>query len=250
MRRIFSTPFLALPLLFGLVSACGETTDEEPPTTVPTGGGTADTTQWAGRTFILTVPQANWSEPRGLGEQIGPFVPSFLISFVDAMGTVTLTTANAAGQQEMCNPTTSTAVANVPYPNSSIGPVNFPIHIKHVNEPGLQVNATIYNLALLNVIPGEMPATDGELTAVMDMRDLYPMFTLLSSNPTPDSVCAALESGLGVPCESCPQDSAAYCLSIKAVLLGAADWQGTIVPVAPGSTDASCVGANQMAPAQ
>lgn len=248
MRRTYSTRTLAFSLLLGLATACGAGEEDDDGTDMVTPGvGAGDTTPWAGQTFILSIPEANWSEPMGLGAEIGPFVTPFLIRIDDAAGNLTLTTANAAGQQEMCNPTVSATAANVPYPDSQIGPTRFPMHVKHVTEPGLQVNAVIHDLKLASVLPSnEGPATKGMLTAVMDMRDLAPMFTALTDR-TPDSVCRSLQDALGAPCTACPHDGAAYCLQIEAVFLGATPWVGELTPVVEGSTDPSCVGANEAA---
>src|SRR5690606_14836278 len=84
---------LAFSLLLGLATACGAGEEDGDGTdTVTPGVGAGDTTPWAGQTFILSIPEANWSEPMGLGAEIGPFVTPFLIRIDDAAGNVTLTT--------------------------------------------------------------------------------------------------------------------------------------------------------------
>lgn len=195
---------------------------------------------WVGKSYLLSVPEDNWIDPQGIGPEIGPHVPSFLMR-VDA-GTsdsvsLTLTSADATGAQEMCTPTTTVAATTGgPYPGVQIGPVDFPVHLKNQNDP-VQVNATIRGLTITNVLPGAAPAEEGELMATMDMREIYPMFTLLT-NPDPDSVCNALES-FEAPCEPCT-DGQLYCLTITAILLGATETTSAITPVAAPT----CVGAS------
>ena len=187
--------------------ACGGDDGEEPDSA----------TSLAGKTFILTIPRNNWTEPRDVGRDIGDFVPQFAIEVVSASAgalTVNLGTARE-GTQDTCNVT-----RQVSGTSTALGPEDFPIHLVHTNGE-VKVNATAYNLTMRNVLPGDAPATMGELTTTMDMRELYPMFTLIP-DPTPDSVCMALVM-IEEMCEPCPTDGAAYCLSIKAERAGAVE---------------------------
>ncbi len=212
---------------------------------MPTAGGGIES--WAGRTFLLHIPQENWAYPRDIGTEIGPFVPDFLIG-VDTAATgamsLTVTTANAAGAQEPCSPTTTVTGSSAGFPASQIGPASVPIHIKHVTEPGLQVNATIRNFTLTDVLPGAEAASGGGLVTSLDVRDLYPMFTQIDENPDTEMVCNALAS-FGSPCEACPHDGAMYCLEVEAVELGATEHATPITPVA-AVTDPACAGANEL----
>ncbi len=215
-----------------------------PPAGAPAAAGGMEA--WQGRVFLLDVPQDNWAYPRDIGTEIGPFVPDFLIQVdMAANGSmnVTMTTANELGQQEPCNPTTTITGVSTAFPSSQIGPADIPIHVKSVLVDGLQVNTTVRSFTLTDVLPGAAPASEGKLLTVLDVRELYPMFTKLSDNPEQDQVCNALAS-FGSPCEACPQDGAMYCLTVEALLLGASDYATPITPV-PQVTDPACAGAIQ-----
>ena len=98
---------------------------------------------------------------------------------------------------------------------------------------------TAYSLRITNVLPdGDVLAEEGELTAFLDLREMYPLLTLLGDQRNEDTVCAGLYEHLNVQCEACPQDSAAYCLAIQAVRLGATEFAGAVQSVAAG--DPAC----------
>lgn len=189
-------------------------------------GESAQANSWVGQTFLLRVPNGSWTEPRGVGRDIGPFVPGFLIRVDDASGQkvdVTVGTVNAEDEQQLCNPTTRIEGKSEEFPGVEIGPVEFPVYL--VNQE-VVVNAKIHDLAFANLLPDETGESQvGVLTAVMDFREVAAMFTLLP-RPDPDLACAAAEDGLMAPCEPCPNDGAEYCLSLKAEELGASEYEG------------------------
>jgi hypothetical protein len=187
---------------------------------------------WAGKTFLLEVPKHNWSEPRGIGDEIGEFVPFFMLEVEagddDGEYSVTVGTASEGPEQDLCTPTTVFEATSEGAGELQIGPNDFPVHLEHISED-VAVNATIYDLSLTNILP---PSEEGELTAIMDMRELYPMFTLIPE-PSPEAVCNALSS-FEAPCEPCPTDSEEFCLSLTAVRLAATEIaDGSLEPVAP-----------------
>ena len=224
-----STSFLGLVLLVSspLTAACGG----EDPAPDP----------WDSRTYLLEVPKTNWSEPTGIGDEIGDFVPTFMFTMENAGGSsydVTMGAADDTGEQNPCNPTSSLEATAMPAPGVEIGPGEVPVHIEHITED-VTVNATIHDFTLVDVLPtGGVAAEEGELTATMDLRELYPLLTLLVS-PTPETSCAALEQ-FGAPCEACPSDGEVYCLSVKAVRLGATEVEGGVEPIDAGDVDPSC----------
>lgn len=211
------------------------------------GGGDSDdgggASPWAGKTYLLEIPDSYWTEPRGIGDDIGPFAPHFLISVEGGSASAPeINIGTAAGDaQDLCNPTTRVQ-ATSSYPNVQISSSSFPVHIEHINEP-IQVNGTIYNMTISNVLPDGDTITDaGELVATMDFRDVYRMFTALV-DPTPDSVCDALADAYqdsGTQCEACPADGMSYCLTMKAAFLGAQPSNINLVTVAPSDVAASC----------
>lgn len=199
---------------------------------------------WAGKTYLLGITKDRWADPPRIGNEIGDFVPNFLMR-IERGGEgeidVTLGTADATPAQQVCNPTTQIASTESGYPSVVIAAPTFPLYIQHPLKPELRVNATIYDLTITNVLPdGGTPASEGELSAVMDLRELYPLFTQLGE-PTPDIVCGALKS-FGAPCETCAFDSEAYCLSIRAIGLGANETPDmTVEPIEPSAVDPSCL---------
>ena len=218
-NRLVSTG-LALSLL-----ACGGDDGEEP----------ESGSSLAGKTYILTIPRNNWTEPRDVGRDIGDFVPQFAIEVVsDSAGSLTANLGTArGGTQDTC-----TATQQLSGTGSQLGPLDLTIHLVHTNAD-VRVNATAYNLTMRNVLPGDSPATKGELTTTMDMRELYPMFTLIPE-PSPDNVCMALTM-IEEMCEPCPTDDAAYCLSIKAERAGAVeDSSFSLEPISAASLNPDC----------
>jgi hypothetical protein len=235
-KRSFSLEFpkLLLPFVLALATGCSSESPNPDPEPAP------PTNPWNGQTYLLDVAARNWAEPRGIGQEIDDFVPNFLFR-VDGESPdsfrVTMATAHEDGMQDACNKT-SELDATATLPDTMIGPAEFPLHIQHVNEP-IAVDGTIYNFTIKDVLPdGDTLSTTGELTATMDFRELYPLFTLLV-DPTPESVCSAFEMSYSAPCEPCPNDGEAFCLTVKANTLGAVPYDGTIEPV--DSVDPSCI---------
>jgi hypothetical protein len=205
--RLFLPIFALLPLTVG----CG---DEN--------SGDDGASAWTGQTYVLAVPENNWAEPTGVGQDLGEFVPPFAIqveSAADGSYDVLLGTTDPAGAQQPCNATTRVTATSAGEPAIQIGPVEFPLYIKHVREEGLAVETVVHNFMLKDVLPnGATPSETGELTAVVDIRDIYELFTQILGR-TPDSVCEALSSNAA--CSPCAADGQPYCVSLRAILLGA-----------------------------
>lgn len=214
------------------------------PLAVSCSGGEEDDPKnpWSDRTYLLEVPGTHWSEPPQIGNEIGDFVPKFMLriqgSAPDSFQ-VLVGTADANGAQNTCNPTALFQATSSGSPNVQIGPGAFPVHLQHPTQD-VAVDATIHELTLTNILPdGAALAEEGELTAMVDARELYPLFTLLPE-PSPDAVCAALDS-FNAACAPCPHDSEAYCLALKAVRLGASELAGAgMQPVDAANRDPSC----------
>lgn len=219
-------------------------------------GGTAAVDpnySWSNKTYLLKIPDTRWTKPPSpVGEEVGPYVPPFLINIGEcsaAACTVTLGTAVNVDpelgidptEQEPCNVTTlATAVVANPPTSISFGPLDLPIFIRHLDEP-VAVKATARNLMMTNVLPTAAPpdgiSRSGIFTATIDIREIYPMFTLLGSSLSADSVCTSLADMGQTGCQPCP-DSAPYCLDLQAEMLGAKDFTGVFQPMtAPTGTD-------------
>ncbi len=219
------SPFLAV-LLIPLTTACGS--DDS---------GGDDGPTYAGKTYLLNVPENSWTG--GVGQDIGPYVPQFVMKVEGNPAHYDIQMGAARnGVQEMCNPTAQVSAQGTP-PAFTLGPTDFPLYIRHEDEP-IAVEATIYDLTISNVLPdGDTLAEEGTLTGIMDFREVYPLLTLIQPEPTPDLACQSLiDAGVG-ECETC-SDGEKYCLTLKAVYLGAEEAPDiTLQPVA--DVDSSCL---------
>jgi hypothetical protein len=222
----FSRQFGLLLSIFGSLAACGSNSKVD--------------TNWNGKTFLLDsskIPKGAWSKPKGVGSELGGFVPQFLISVDGDAANVTVTTAQN-GVQDKC-----TVTANVPldgaHPDSTISVAVFKAHIIGVDnkqQPRSTI-ATIRNLTLTDILPGS--TNDGKLDATLDMSDLVPLFFLLD-NPDKDSVCASLKD-FGAPCVTCAASGQPYCEELQAVQIGAKATSATITPVLDTDIPSSCL---------
>jgi hypothetical protein len=214
-------PLLLAPLL-GLSTACSVVAEPDPG---------PETNPWNGKTYLLDVTENDWSEPRGIGSEIDDFVPNFLFRIEGESPEsfdVVMATATADGLQDPCNLTSIVTGAKGP-DGVAIGPTKFPVHIQHNVDP-IAVDGPIYDLTLMNVLPkGEKTSETGELVATMDFRDIYELFTLVE-DPTPETVCEVLAESYP-PCAACPDDGLPFCLTVKAIFLGATAIESPIEPI-------------------
>jgi hypothetical protein len=192
------------------LSACGAEGAGDDPEGAPSNATAQDT--WAGK-YALTIPPSFWDEPPGIGSDIGVFVPEFLF---DVQGSAVTMATMEAGVQQTCTPTLM-AQAAIAAPQFVVGPVDYPMHL--VNEVnGARVNTTIRSVTFTNVLP-PTDAAGGTMSAVLDAREIYPLFHLIPM-PTADAVCMGLAE-FDVTCEPCPQDGLPFCLTIAANALEA-----------------------------
>ena len=223
-----TTRSIACTLLVGLVPFfIGCSSEKKTP---------AAANSWSGRTYFLDIPASHWKQPSGIGKDIGPSVPKFLLSISGSE--VLVGTAGADGAQDMCGPT-SIFTATSPYPDIQIGPANARVRIGDEANT-IPVIATAYNFTMTNILSETPDASgpQGSFSAVIDAREVYSVFYQLA-DPTADSVCRALESIS--PCTPCPQDQANYCLALKAVALAAGPLTGPgVQPVEEANLAASC----------
>lgn len=221
MKKTQSTiRLLATSALVVLAAACG-TPDEEP--------GAAGGSEWVGKTYLLRTTIGDWITPRGIGQDIAPYVPGFLIrvdSAMDGALGVTMGTVPAMGadQQDPCTATRAITGSAV-YPNSTIGPTDF---VMHLTNSGYAVNANVRGLRFDNVLPGSME--DGTLTATLDFREIVNL-TLAVEPPDPMAACTALEEARMAPCVACPHDGQPFCLTIVASPVVATEFAGTMTDI-------------------
>jgi hypothetical protein len=224
------------------------------------GGGTpSKDAPWVGNTYALTIPSANWTQPPGVGGDIGAFVPQFLIGVSQSSGdtmTVTLGTATngaddaAVTTQDPCNVTTQVAVDGSGYPNATITAPAFPLRIVNTAfKPAVVVDTTARNFTLTNVLPdGGTTAENGTLSVVLDISELYPLFNLVpTQSRTKDGVCEVLANA-GATCTTCPTTGQPYCLTLKASQLGAVETTTAVMPIASTQVPPSCVPTGESTP--
>jgi hypothetical protein len=233
MKSSYLPTFTPLTAAFLLALTTGCSAPAEPEQT-------AETNQWNGQTYLLDVVEEQWSEPRGIGGEIDAFVPNFLMRVEGESPdtfNVTIATAKADGTQDLCN-RTKTFTATRSETGEIIGPDEFPLYIQHTEEPDLAVNGVVYDFTFKDILPnGDAMSTVGELSATMNFRHLYPLFTLLI-DPTPEAVCTALQDSYGEPCAACPGNGEPFCLTVKAIELGATPTDVAIQQV--DTPDPSC----------
>jgi hypothetical protein len=205
------------------------------------GGEANDSSRWVGHTYLLTIPAANWSEPRGIGGDIGSFVPQFLFGVARAAVTsdleITIGTATA-NMQNLCNPVTKVTITGTNYPKSLIVAPAFPLHIIDTNQtPTVVVDTTVHDFSFKNILP-QGGVKEGEVSATIDAAEIYPLFRLIP-NPTKESVCMALSSA-GAACAPCPHNGEPYCLTVKAVQLSGTPAPTAVMPIAANDRPDSC----------
>ena len=221
------------------------------------GGGAAN--PWNGKTYILQMKSSYWSEPRGqIVLDFADYVPGFLLEISGA--TTSSYTAKVAPlvpnpdhadpapmQQDKC---TQPAMINAA--ENTIGPSDFPMNIRHLDDMvNLNVYATVRGLKFDKTLVGNGVAEkEGAFEATLDARDIAVLFTQLvgaGETPTPQMLCDALGDMEKVnppaPCQPCPHDGAAMCLTLKAVRFNAVETTARIEDVTLDATKApNCMG--------
>jgi hypothetical protein len=232
--RSIALPFACLLALSGCSESGGDDDASVP-----------EKSPWAGKNYSLTIDPDLWVEPRGVGGDIGEFVPEFLLAVADEEGDspgVTIATA-LSGAQNPCNATTE-AVLEVPEdpgeanPPSLVATDEFLLHVVHPREPVI-VDLTVHDLTFTNILPND--DDEGELSVVMDVNEAYVLFDLVpDSQRNPEGVCTVLGMA-DAPCAPCPfGDGGTHCLTLKAVQLAATETSIAIEPIAADDRDPSC----------
>lgn len=209
---------------------------------VAVGCGNSDSdskSNWAGSTYLVQIQQYDWAEPRAITSDpfVNQIVPDFLLGVEAGAGDeLKVTLATAEGAQDLCNQTTLVSTTRASYPDVQIAAPQFPMRMTNP-DANITVRTTIRNLRFTNVLPGG-DEKRGELSAEVDVREVYPLFTLIP-NAMPDSVCASLGQ-VGAPCAACSADSKPYCLTLRAIGLGAQRQSQPVRTVAPADIGSSC----------
>jgi hypothetical protein len=120
----------------------------------------------------------------------------------------------------MCNPTTHVPATSNPYPGFSLGPVELPIYLKHPVQEA-SARATAHQFTMTNVLlPDGMTEGSGTLSAILDAREVYPVFPQLGVGADGDKMCEYLANNAIDTCMPC-SDGLPYCLTLTASYLGA-----------------------------
>lgn len=233
-------PILRFTLLATAFAAagCDPSNDESD----GSGNGDEDSSDpgpWDRQSFRIDIPQNNWTDPRGIGSEIGAYVPAFFLRFGEsADGEVELLLGSGdpgADEQNPCSSTISIKLESPDTPNE-FGPVTLEAQLTSTaGGTTATVTANIYDLTFKDIFPVDgKTSKDGVLTAVVDFREMAPLFTLLPDGMrTAENVCAGLQQSFSAPCEPCSYtggDDEPFCLEMTAMGLGAVDTDIEIEP--------------------
>lgn len=213
-NRVMLSTLCLLPL----VTACGS--GEE-------GNGNTGSDSFAGQTYLLRIGYGDWGPGIGQNLQDGA-APEFGIkvdgspdAYAVTIGTG-YTPDGGVWAQETCNPTSHLTAGASPYPGFALGPANLPIYFRHPVQDA-SARATAYQFTLNNVLaPEGVVDGNGTLSAILDAREIYPVFPQLGPTATADDLCRHVASMNIDTCEACPHaPDQVYCLTLTAGYLEA-----------------------------
>jgi hypothetical protein len=226
-------------VLLPLLAACGGGEDGDSSSNTGTTGTTGGDS-FAGATYLLKIGGGDWDP--GVGQELDPdAVPEFVLQVDGTPSAYTVTIGTGSTEatvftQDMCNPTSSHPATSNPYPGFQLGPVNLPLYLKH-SVQDLSVQTTAYGFTLTNVLlPDGVTAGDGKLSAVLDAREVFPVFPALGPGADQQDLCDQVATR-GDTCKPCP-DGQVFCLELSASYLGAPKAPITLQPSA--GFDATC----------
>ncbi len=162
------------------------------------------------KAYCLDIALSDWTEPSGVGDIIGYYVPVLLFG-VTAATTTTLEVRAAIGVEEEKDPTQDLCALTTDFTGTvdesgqfAIGPADYRIRIQGVDAHLWEATAT-----------GTFRADgsgydDGVLNGLLDARELLDFLFY-----DPDTTCL-LVAAFGSECVACPSDSEVYCVEIQA----------------------------------
>ena len=230
-------------------AACGGGSSN-PSTSTNTSTNTTTASQWIGKTFLLDTPNVDSSKwtapPDPVGASVGGYVPQFLIGVAAGSGSdlsITLATATN-GAQDMCTPTKQVTASGAKYPNIDISALSFPIHISVTSgKQTAQVETTVHNFVLKDVLPGLSSNATSELDAVIDLAEMYSLFLQIpESKRTKEEVCSELAGMTNneTTCEQCDFNQQNFCMTLQGVQISATEVGTTIKSVSSADIASSC----------
>jgi hypothetical protein len=173
-----------------------------------------------GNTYQLVIPLSDWTEPHGVGDIIGYYVPILLFGVTSATP-VTIDIIGAVGAtdddviQNECVVTTD--FTDGVWPDGagqfSIGPTDYQVKIQNIDAKLWQATSS-----------GRFRADgsgfdNGVLAGMLDARELVNFFVV------PLEMICVVAAAFGAPCQPCPSDGETYCVGIKAE-----GYTGEVVP--------------------
>ncbi|MBN2343495.1 MAG: hypothetical protein JXX29_04845 [Deltaproteobacteria bacterium] len=160
------------------------------------------------------IPAANWT-PSGVGAELGGYVPIFAFTVVEIAQSALTTSMGTMndGVQDMCSATASCSGTIADNPDFLIGPTNLETVIE--GNGAFEV-ATIHDLSISgSLVNGGDAFIDGTLKATVDFRDIYELFTIMFTDPTPEKICNTAPT-MGFACEECEHDGELFCMHLTA----------------------------------
>lgn len=212
MRNIWVVPS-ALCLLPLLTACGGEDGGGE-----DNGGGDS----FAGQTYLLRLNPGEFDP--GIGQEIDrKAFPEFAIKVDGAPDAYAVTIGTGytpeggTWAQEMCNPTSHLTASPADYPGFALGPVDLPIYLRHpVQEASARATARQFTLSNV-LLPDGVLEGNGSLSAILDAREIYPVFPQLGINADQDDLCSHVANNNIDTCKPCPgTPDQVYCLHLSA----------------------------------
>jgi hypothetical protein len=160
----------------------------------------------------MDIPLTAWTEPDGVGDIIGFYVPLLLFGVqtagdgaIQILATVGEADGETATQDECVTTTLFTDGALGEDGSFSVGPQDFQIRVQYLD-------AKLYGATCSGLFDGDGAAfTEAVLAGVLDVRELIDLFWIGDE----DDVCQ-YASFFDVECAPCPSDGESYCVGIKA----------------------------------
>jgi hypothetical protein len=181
--------------------------------------------RFIGKTYIVGFDPGYWTTPKDVGSEIGAYVPAFVFQITAVDGddfTALLGTATGDGEQDMCNKTIEVTGTLDDNPHFILAPVDYEAIVTGAE---IAVISPIYNFSISGSFADEGASFKrGQLDALMDLRDIAPLFHLVSEDSrTAENLCEMMNDELSYECEVCPFDSSAsLCVTLKAEMFKAA----------------------------
>lgn len=164
------------------------------------------------KTYALELQKASIDQPAGVGGLISDQLPEYILmqvlsadsSSIQFMGALAIDGSDPIEQD--------TCTATLPFPSAdfsgqpafSVGPQDTVLAVGGYS-------ATLYSMELAANFTADGSAIEnGTLNGQLDMREVAELLGY-----SPDTACSLL-SAFGAPCEACPSDGGAYCVTIVA----------------------------------